>query len=95
MKNKSIKEWPEDERPRERLLRFGAEELSTAQLLAIILKTGGKNKSALALAREILTQFDSLKDIEDASAAEFSEVKGLGSAKLHSLRLPLNLEEDF
>ena len=47
MEYKSIKNWPEDERPRERLLRFGPGGLSTAQLLAIILRTGGKKKSAL------------------------------------------------
>lgn len=91
MKNKSIKEWPEDERPRERLLKFGSSELSTAQLLAIILKTGGKDKSALALAREILIQFNSLKDIEDASTAEFSEVKGIGSAKIAQLKAAFEL----
>lgn len=91
MKNKSIKEWPEDERPRERLLKFGSSELSTAQLLAIILKTGGKDKSALALAREILIRFNSLKDIEDASTAEFSEVKGIGSAKIAQLKAAFEL----
>ncbi len=91
MKNKSIKEWPEDERPRERLLKFGSSELSTAQLLAIILKTGGKNKSALALAREILIRFNSLRDIEDASTAEFSDVKGIGSAKIAQLKAAFEL----
>jgi DNA repair protein RadC len=50
----SIKKWPVDERPRERLLKFGADGLSTAELLAIILKTGGRDKSAIALARELL-----------------------------------------
>ncbi|MBI4698302.1 MAG: DNA repair protein RadC [Nitrospirae bacterium] len=91
MEYKSIKNWPEDERPRERLLRFGADELSTAQLIAIILRTGGKNKSALGLARELLLKFDSLKDIEDASLSEFSGIKGIGSAKMAQIKAALEL----
>jgi DNA repair protein RadC len=62
MEYKSIKNWPEDERPRERLLRFRPRGLSTAQLLAVILRTGGKKKSALELARELLVHFIGLKE---------------------------------
>ena len=91
MQYQSIKKWPEDERPRERLLRFGADELSTAQLLAIILRTGGRNKSALELAREILVKFNNLKEIEDASIAEFSELKGIGAAKIAQIKAAFEL----
>ncbi|MBI5049541.1 MAG: DNA repair protein RadC [Nitrospirae bacterium] len=91
MEYKSIKDWPEDERPRERLLKLGAEGLSTSQLLAIILRTGGKNKSAIELARELLMKFDSLREIGDASNAEFSEIKGMGSAKLAQVKAALEL----
>ncbi len=91
MEYKSIKNWPEDERPRERLLKFGANGLSTAQLLAIILRTGGKDKSALELARELLMHFSSVKEIEDASAAEFSEIKGMGNAKIAQLKAAFEL----
>lgn len=91
MEYKSIKNWPEDERPRERLLRFGANELSTAQLLAIILRTGDKNKSALELARDVLTQFNNLKEIEDASIAEFSDLRGIGAAKVAQLKAAFEL----
>ena len=91
MQYQSIKNWPEDERPRERLLRFGADELSTAQLLAIILRTGGRNKSALELAREILVKFNNLKEIEDASIAEFSELKGIGAAKIAQIKAAFEL----
>ena len=91
MQYQSIKNWPEDERPRERLLRFGADELSTAQLLAIILRTGGRNKSALELAREILVKFKNLKEIEDASIAEFSELKGIGAAKIAQIKAAFEL----
>ena len=91
MQYQSIKNWPEDERPRERLLRFGADELSTAQLLAIILRMGGRNKSALELAREILVKFNNLKEIEDASIAEFSELKGIGAAKIAQIKAAFEL----
>jgi DNA repair protein RadC len=95
MEYKSIKNWPEDERPRERLLRFGANGLSTAQLLAIILRTGDKDKSALELARELLMHFSSVKEIEDASVAEFSKIKGIGSAKIAQLKAAFELGRRF
>ena len=86
-----IKNWPEDERPRERLLKFGAAGLSTAQLLAIILKTGGKDKNAIDLARELLINFSDLKEIEDASTAEFLHIKGIGSAKIAQVKAAFEL----
>lgn len=95
MEYKSIRDWPENERPRERLIKFGAEGLSTSQLLAIILRTGGKNKSALELARELLMKFDNLKEIGDASIAEFSKVKGMGSAKVAQVKAALELGRRF
>jgi DNA repair protein RadC len=88
---KSIKKWPENERPRERLLKFGASDLSTAQLLAIVLRTGGKNKNAIELAREILMQFPDLRVIEDASVAEFAELRGIGAAKVAQIKAALEL----
>ncbi|GBD97558.1 MAG TPA: JAB domain-containing protein [Nitrospirae bacterium] len=91
MEYKSIKEWPEDERPRERLLKFGADGLSTAELLAIILRTGGKDKSAIELAREVLMHFSSLKEIEGAAAAEFGDIKGIGGAKTAQLKASFEL----
>lgn len=90
MQYRSIKDWPEDERPRERLLKFGAHGLTTAQLLAIILRTGNKNKSALELGREILTHF-TLKELEDASINEFKGIKGMGSAKVAQIKASLEL----
>ncbi len=91
MQYRSIKQWPEDERPRERLLKFGAYTLSTAQLLAIILRTGGKNKTAIELARELTLHFNNLKEIEDASPAEFSNIKGMGNAKVAQLKAAFEL----
>ena len=54
----AISDWPEDERPRERLLALGAEALSDAELLAIFLRVGVRGKSAVDLARDLLAHFD-------------------------------------
>jgi DNA repair protein RadC len=91
MQYRSIKKWPEDERPRERLLKIGASELSSAQLLAIILTTGSRDKSAIELSRELLIHFSSLKEIEDASVAEFLNIKGIGIAKISQIKAALEL----
>ena len=87
----SIKQWPENERPRERLLEYGAESLSDAQLLAIVLRTGGGQKSALDLAMEILNVFGSLKRLEEASKGELSGIKGLGKAKIAQVKAACEL----
>ena len=91
MEDKSIKKWPVYERPRERLLNFGADTLSTAQLLAVIIRLGSRDKSAIDLAREMLLKFGSLKEIEDASVAEFSDIKGMGNAKVAQLKAAFEL----
>lgn len=87
----SIKKWPEGERPRERLLKHGAHNLSAAQLLAIILRTGGGGKSAIDLAIEILNSFGDLKNIENASLVEFTSFKGMGNAKVAQLKAAFEL----
>ena len=88
---KSIKNWPEGERPRERLLKHGAHNLSEAQLLAIILRTGGGGKSAIDLAIEILNSFGNLNKIENASPGEFTAFKGMGKAKVAQLKAAFEL----
>jgi len=91
MSYKSIKDWPEEERPRERLLKMGAESLSAAQLLAIILRTGGGGKSAIDIAIEMLDSFKTLKKIEAASLKELSTVKGIGAAKAAQVKAAFEL----
>ncbi len=91
MAYKSIKNWPEEERPRERLLKLGADNLSNAQLLAIILRSGGGGKSALDLAMEMLDSFKNLKNIENASIKEFTLLKGMGSAKAAQIKAAFEL----
>lgn len=89
MSYKSIKEWPEDERPRERLIKYGPSSMSDAQLIAIILRTGGSGRSAMDLGMELLDKFNSLAKIEHASIPEICEIKGLGKAKAAQLKAAL------
>jgi len=77
----SIKDWPEGERPRERLLKHGAGSLSDAQLLAIMLRTGAGGKTAVGLAMEILNSLRTLRKIGNASLNELASFKGVGNAK--------------
>ena len=87
----SIKTWPEGERPRERLLKYGVHNMSDAHLLAIILRTGGGGKSAIDLAIEILNAFGDLRGIENASSGEFGPFKGVGNAKVAQLKASFEL----
>jgi DNA repair protein RadC len=87
----SIKNWPELERPREKLLRFGAQQLSDAELLAIFLRTGSKGKTAIDLARQLLIQFNSLNNLFAAKLDEFCQGNGLGVAKYTQLQAALEL----
>jgi DNA repair protein RadC len=82
----AITDWPEGERPREKLLGRGAASLSDAELLAIFLRTGVVGKSAVDLARELLNKFGSLTQLFAASQEEFCEVHGLGEAKYVQLQ---------
>ena len=77
----AITDWHENDRPREKLLKFGEASLSDAELLAIFLRTGVKGKSAVELAQDLLDQFGSIHNLLNASEAEFCQGKGLGQAK--------------
>lgn len=87
----AIRDWPEDERPRERLLARGAAGLSDAELLAIFLRTGIAGRSAVDLARDLLTEFGSLRALLKADQAAFCRAKGLGQAKYAQLQAVLEL----
>ena len=82
----SIRDWPAAERPRERLLEQGSASLSDAELLAIFLRTGVVGKSAVDLARHLLTQFGSLRLLLEADQETFSKQLGLGPAKFAQLQ---------
>jgi len=87
----SITDWPEDERPRERLLARGASALSDSELLAIFLRVGMKGKSAVDLARELIGHFGSLNRLFSATLAELSVIPGMGPAKYVQLQAVLEM----
>ncbi|RDI44150.1 RadC family protein [Falsibacillus pallidus] len=76
-----IRDYPTDERPRERMANNGASSLSNQELLAIILRTGTKNESVIHLANRVLTHFDGFRLLKDASLEEMTAIKGVGEAK--------------
>ena len=82
----AIRDWPAAERPREKLIELGAEALSDAELLAIFLRVGVVGKSAVDLARDLLTQFGSLNSIFSATESELSQVHGIGTSKYVQLQ---------
>lgn len=82
----AITDWPASERPREKLLELGVEALSDAELLAIFLRVGVTGKSAVDLARDLLTQFGSLNNIFAAPINELTQVNGIGSSKYSQLQ---------
>lgn len=82
----AITDWPAAERPREKLLELGVEALSDAELLAIFLRVGVTGKSAVDLARDLLTQFGSLNGIFASQLSELTQVHGIGSSKYVQLQ---------
>ena len=88
-----IKDWPEGERPREKLLRLGASKLSDAELLALIVRAGGKGRTALDIARALLLQFGSLSLILTANQEEFCRSAGLGMVSFVQLQAMLELSQ--
>jgi DNA repair protein RadC len=91
----SIKDWPVTDRPREKLLTQGPDALGDAELLAIFLRTGLPGKSAISLAREILTAAGGLRSLLNMSNKEFCQFKGLGTAKFVQLQAALELGRRF
>ncbi|GAA3543803.1 RadC family protein [Zobellella aerophila] len=91
----SIKDWPEGEQPREKLLSRGPGSLSDAELLAIFLRTGAKGMDAVTLARTLLTEFGSLRQLLQADQQQFCQGPGLGPAKFVQLQASLELMRRF
>lgn len=89
----TIKNWPEEDRPRERLVDKGPESLTDAQLLAIILRVGDKagKKSALDLGRELLTTFGDFRQLDLLSVRELCAIKGIGLAKAAQVKAALEI----
>jgi DNA repair protein RadC len=87
----TILELPPSERPRERLLHYGANALSTGELLAIILRTGAPDVNAIQMAQKLLATFNGLAGLAQANATELRATKGLGPAKVAQLKASLEL----
>lgn len=87
----AISDWPEAERPREKLIEKGAASLSDAELLAIFLRTGITGKNAVELARDLLTHFGSLTKLCAANLREFRELPGMGPAKFAQLQAVMEI----
>lgn len=86
-----ISRWPEKERPRERLLQQGAQHLTEAELLGILIGKGTTRKTAIDLARELLDRYKSLENLFSRSPSELMKIKGIGSAKAATLSAAFQL----
>jgi DNA repair protein RadC len=87
----AIVNWPEEERPREKLLNQGAEQLTNGELIAILLRVGVKGKSAVDLARNILQELGSLRALESWEPEELCELHGLSYAKVAQIKAAIEL----
>jgi len=87
----TVRDLPPAERPRERLIRLGAEALSAQEILALILGRGVKGESVMVTAQKLLSKFGSLQGIADSSVEELSEVNGIGPAKAAQLKAAFDL----
>lgn len=76
-----IKDVPKEDRPRERLLKFGPSHLSNQEIIAILLGSGTRNESVMSLANRVLMHFEGLKLLKDATIEELTSIKGIGTAK--------------
>lgn len=91
-KRKTIKELPEDERPREKLLKYGADKLSDAELLAILLRTGTKGKSAIDMAEEILkSSGGTFKGLAGKDTEDITKMLGIKNAKVATVAAALEI----
>ena len=84
--NPILKDLPPEERPRERLHAYGAQALTAAELIAILIRTGNAERSAVALGEFLLSTFGSIQGIATASVEQLADVKGLGSAKAAQIK---------
>ena len=94
-KSTGIRSWPQDDRPREKLLKKGAGALSNSELLAILLRTGVKGNSAIDLARKMLAKFGTFRNMSHTDAREWEEFKGLGPAKIAQIKAALEIGKRF
>ncbi len=88
---RSIRNWPAEDRPREKLLKRGAGALSNSELLAILLRTGTNGTSAIDLARKVLQKFGTFRNMVHTDSRDWREFKGLGGAKIAHIQAALEI----
>jgi len=86
-----LKDFPKDERPRERFIKLGPQNLSNQELIAIILRTGTKAESVIQLAQRLIKEFEGLRMLKDATLEELTKIKGIGKAKAIQLLAAVEL----
>lgn len=86
-----LRDVPSEERPRERMQQFGAQALSNAELLAILLRTGTYAESAVRLAQKVLIEAGSLRNLVDMNMEQLMTIKGIGSAKALQIQASIEL----
>lgn len=91
----TLKDLPEEERPRERLLKFGSESLSIQELLQIILRSGHKGESVALLSQRLLSHFGNLKKLFEASIEELMQIKGIGLAKATQIKAVFEIAKRY
>lgn len=91
----AIREWPQDDRPREKLLRRGEAQLSNSELVAILLRTGRRGESALDLARRIMDQFKTFRHMSRVDERGWAQFSGVGPAKVAQIRAALEIGRRF
>lgn len=93
LKYKSIKNWSEDDRPREKLAKYGAENLSNSELLAILIGSGSKGFSALDAAKELISTAGSVYQLTSLNISKITKIKGLGNARAITLLSAIELSK--
>jgi len=91
LKQIMVRDIPESDRPRERMLKFGQESLSNAELLAILLRTGSANESVFHLAQKILSELESVHTLRDITIEELIKIRGIGPAKAIQIKAAIEL----
>lgn len=94
-KSTGIKNWPADDRPREKLLKKGPRTLSNSELLAILLRTGTNGSSAIDIARKVMKKFGTFRNMAHRDLRDWKEFKGLGSAKTAHIQAALEIGRRF
>ncbi len=90
-KSFTIHDLPRAERPRERMQKYGAEALSTAELIAVLIRSGTQGESVLLTAQKLLSQFGNLQNVARASIEELASIKGIGTAKATQIKAAFEL----